>query len=73
MVKKKGPSSRELAMRKITCDYCGRKHFVKDGDWVMTASNKVLCDYSRDDDCFHKNKRDANERRRLQETTRTTK
>lgn len=65
MIKKRGPTSRELAMRQIACDYCGKKHFVKDGDWVITASNKILCDYSTDDDCFHRNKRDANERRRI--------
>jgi len=73
MIKKKAPTSRELAMRQIACDYCGKKHFVKDGDWTITASNKILCDYSTDDDCFHRNKRDANERRRVQETIRTTK
>ena len=65
MIKKKGPTSRELAMRQIACDYCGKKHFVKDGDWIITASNKILCDYSTEDDCFHRNKRDANERRRI--------
>jgi hypothetical protein len=65
MIKKRGPTSRELAMRQIACDYCGKKHFVKDGDWVITASNKILCDYNTDDDCFHRNKRDANERRKI--------
>jgi len=65
MIKKKAPTSRELAMRQIACDYCGKKHFVKDGNWVITASNKILCDYSTEDDCFHRNKRDANERRRI--------
>ena len=69
MIKKKGPTSRELAMRQIACDYCGKKHFVKDGDWVITASNKVLCDYNTDDDCFHRNKRDANEHRKIQTGT----
>ena len=62
MIKNKGPTSRDLSMRKITCDYCGKNHFIKRGDWVITASNKVLCDYQKLDDCFHKNKRDANER-----------
>ena len=52
---KKKPTARDIAMRKITCDYCGKKHFIKHGDWVITANNKVLCDYRRLDDCFHKN------------------
>ena len=52
---KKKPTAHDIAMRKITCDYCGKKHFIKHGDWVITANNKVLCDYRRLDDCFHKN------------------
>ena len=32
MIKQKPPTQRELAMRQITCGYCGKKHFIKDGD-----------------------------------------
>lgn len=62
MIKQKPPTQRELAMRQITCGYCGKKHFIKDGDWVITASNKVLCHTLIDDDCFNKNKRKNSER-----------
>ncbi len=61
MIKQKPPTKRELAMRRITCEYCQKKHFIKDGGWVITASNKVLCHSLADDDCFSKNKRKSNE------------
>ena len=45
----------ELAKRKITCDYCGKEHYIKDGGWVITASDKVLCCSNHINDCLHRN------------------
>ena len=58
MIKKRKPITKaQMAMRKISCDRCGRKHFVSHGDWVITASKKVLCCDSTLDSCFMKNMR----------------
>jgi hypothetical protein len=34
---------KKVDTRRIKCDVCGHKHYIKDGGWVYLASKKTIC------------------------------
>lgn len=40
--------------RGINCYYCSKKHFVKDGGWVITANGLYFCHSATEGSCLVK-------------------
>jgi hypothetical protein len=41
--------------RKISCDFCGKEHFIQHGGWVVSGNKKMYC-HSIEKSCLVKKK-----------------
>ena len=53
MRKKKKRSRNEMNRRRVTCDFCGKEHYVMAGKWVANGNKHILY-YDETGGCFDK-------------------
>lgn len=61
--KKQKPKSKTVtSVHYVQCEYCKKNHQALNGRWVVNGAGMTLCFEMRDDDCFHKVWREAEQK-----------
>ena len=60
--KRKSKSKTVTSAHRVVCEYCNKTHLALNGGWTVNGNGMILCFEMRDDDCFHKVWREAEQK-----------